>query len=188
MTTLPPARSRTRNRSPAEATRSLTPEIRRVLGPSPLTRLERQDDYEAFLERVADAVGPTDIVEWIWVKDIVDLTWEVNRARRAQAVLLTLARLSAAEAILYTASPRAHQLSLMSDPVPTQAHNAITEQEAAKAALDSAIERLKLGEHAVEGYAYSLRMDEIERLQRLADNASVRRTPFSAKSSGAGRM
>src|SRR3954447_26489571 len=41
--------------------------------------------YDEFLARAREAIGPTDIVEHIWVKDIVDLVWEIGRWRRLRA-------------------------------------------------------------------------------------------------------
>jgi hypothetical protein len=38
--------------------------------------------YDEFLARARQAIGPNDIVEHIWVKDIVDLVWEIARWRR----------------------------------------------------------------------------------------------------------
>lgn len=38
--------------------------------------------YDALLSRVAAAVSPNDVVDWLYVKDIVDFTWEIERLRR----------------------------------------------------------------------------------------------------------
>ena len=75
-------------------------ETRALLGPAPITHLEDGDAYERVLSKMAEAVAPTDFVEWTWLKDIVDLVWEAARARRAKAVRLALARRTAIEDIL----------------------------------------------------------------------------------------
>jgi len=36
-------------------------------------------------------LAPADVVERLWVKDIVDLQWDIDRARRAKAVAISLA-------------------------------------------------------------------------------------------------
>ena len=172
----PPARPRTRRAEPEGGPSALSPAIRRVLGPSPLTHLEKQDDYEEFLQRVAAAIAPADIVEWIWVKDIVDLTWEVNRARRAQAVVVALARREAVTKVLYAIAGTASGFSSpFDDLVPGQVSRIIVGDEGADAILDSSMRRLNIAEHTVEDVAYTLRLQDIERLQRIADNASARR-------------
>ena len=79
---------------------SIPAETRALLGPAPITHLEDGDAYERVLSKMAEAVAPTDFVEWTWLKDIVDLVWEAARARRAKAVRLALARRAAIEIIL----------------------------------------------------------------------------------------
>ena len=39
-------------------------------------------------DRVFDAIGPTDFIEEIWVRDLVDVTWGMLRWRRVLAALL----------------------------------------------------------------------------------------------------
>ncbi len=48
----------------------------------PVLKQEKLSDYEALLTHVADHVKPQDIIEKIWLKDTVDLTWECIRWRR----------------------------------------------------------------------------------------------------------
>ena len=77
---------------PATTTRVIPAHIRELLGPSPLTSLEDAAAYERILAQVAQAVSPKDVMEWVWVKELVDLGWEAGRARRAIAVCIALAR------------------------------------------------------------------------------------------------
>jgi hypothetical protein len=44
--------------------------------------------YDDLLARVSGAIKPADIIEEIWIRDIVALTWEALRLRRARAALL----------------------------------------------------------------------------------------------------
>jgi hypothetical protein len=57
-------------------------EIRNVLGKPPLLANEDQNEYHYLLGELANEVRPSDIIEWLWVKDIADLTWEILRYRR----------------------------------------------------------------------------------------------------------
>jgi hypothetical protein len=86
--------------SPPEKTPIIPLDIRELLGPPPIASLENGEAYERILSSMAEAVAPKDFVEWTWLKDIVDLTWEAGRARRAKAVRLVLARRTAIEQIL----------------------------------------------------------------------------------------
>ena len=62
-----------------------------VLAAPPLIRGEEASSYDALLGRVSGTVRPADVFEEIWVRDIVDLVWEVVRLRRQKAGLMTSA-------------------------------------------------------------------------------------------------
>src|SRR6476659_5563834 len=60
-----------------------------IFGPPPLLDGESQEVYDTLLARVTGTVNPKDIIEEIWVHDIVDLVWEVLRLRRLKVALLS---------------------------------------------------------------------------------------------------
>jgi hypothetical protein len=60
-------------------------EIRDVLGEPPLLATEDPNQYDALLTELAREVRPSDFIEWLWVKDIADLTWDIIRYRRIKA-------------------------------------------------------------------------------------------------------
>ena len=76
--------------------------VMRVLAQRPLVAGETVADYDDLFGRVAAAVAPADAIEWIWVKDVVDLVWEARRLRRMRDAVLTTARL---EALAHRLSP-----------------------------------------------------------------------------------
>jgi len=59
--------------------------VEELLSKRPLIPGEDPTLYDALLARVREAVRPFDIIEHIWVKDIVDLVWEMQRWRRLRA-------------------------------------------------------------------------------------------------------
>lgn len=61
-------------------------------GPVPLLPGEDPVGYDGLLARVASATRPKDIIEEIWVQEIVALSWEVFRLRRMKAAFLTARR------------------------------------------------------------------------------------------------
>ena len=65
-----------------------TSTLHRLFGPPPLIAGERADDYNKLLDRISRDVKPTDTIEEIWVRDVVDLTWETFRLRRLKVRLL----------------------------------------------------------------------------------------------------
>ncbi len=60
-----------------------------IFGPPPLLDGESQEVYDALLARVTGTVNPKDIIEEIWVHDVVDLVWEILRLRRLKVALLS---------------------------------------------------------------------------------------------------
>jgi hypothetical protein len=54
------------------------------------------------LDRFAESVAPTNIIEWLWLKDIVDLCWEIARLRRYRAQQIENARCDQNASIEYT--------------------------------------------------------------------------------------
>jgi len=70
----------------------IPPEIASLLTPpSPLPD-EDPDAYMRLLAAVGVSVEPRDTIEWLWVKDVVDLLWEAQRLRRLRTALLRTAR------------------------------------------------------------------------------------------------
>jgi hypothetical protein len=57
-------------------------------GAPALLSSEDSEIYRKYLLMVAQAVRPADIIEWLWLKDIVDYTWEVRRLRRIKSQLI----------------------------------------------------------------------------------------------------
>lgn len=69
----------------AEASTKIRPVTKlSIFGAPPLVPGEDSAGYDQLLERVSGAVKPGDILEEIWVRDLVDNTWEILRLRRAK--------------------------------------------------------------------------------------------------------
>jgi hypothetical protein len=56
--------------------------------------------YDDLAARIANAVAPATIIEQLWVRDVVDLVWEVVRLRRYKASLLTTRAYLGMDAVL----------------------------------------------------------------------------------------
>ena len=80
--------------------------VRALLGPSWLIEGEDPKRYEEVLGRVGAAVQPTDIIDWLLLKDVVALSWEIQRSRRQRDTLVRMGRLEALMQILREAIPR----------------------------------------------------------------------------------
>jgi hypothetical protein len=59
-----------------------------LAGHRPLFAGEDAAAYDSLLRRVTDVVKPADVLEEIWLEDVVELSWEVARLRRMKAEFL----------------------------------------------------------------------------------------------------
>jgi hypothetical protein len=74
--------------TPLKSIRSVPRDIQALFGDPPLLSTEDPNLYRDMLHRFAEFVDPKNIIEWLWVKDIVDLSWEIARLRRYRALLI----------------------------------------------------------------------------------------------------
>jgi hypothetical protein len=73
-------------------TKSVTPpeELEALFENVPLVGRERREEYDAFFSAIAMAEPPSDAIDWILVKDLVDLSWEIRRERRIKVEIVKL--------------------------------------------------------------------------------------------------
>jgi len=61
---------------------------REVLGPPALIDGEAAENYDTLLAQISYDVRPCDTIKAVWVRDIVDLVWQIRRLRRLEASLV----------------------------------------------------------------------------------------------------
>jgi hypothetical protein len=71
-----------------------------LFGPPPLIEGEDPAAYDELLVRISAGVKPADILEDIWVRDVVDFTWEIFSLRRLRANLMTATGYKGVRAVL----------------------------------------------------------------------------------------
>jgi hypothetical protein len=88
-------------------------------------------------------LGPTDAIERMWVKDIVDLQWDIDRARRAKAAAIPMAERGAlAKAIDSIAAGDADRAMELAGGAKAQAASFLTTRWAAKNPDDASAQEL----------------------------------------------
>ena len=138
-----------------------------IIWPPPLLEGEDTAAYDELLVRISGAVKPADILEEIWVRDVVDLVWEAFRLRRLKANLMTVAAHKGLPEIL--------------EPLIgwTDAHNLAegwaARQRGAIKQVDKLLASAGLTLHAVMAQALSLKLNDIERIDRMIATAEGRR-------------
>ncbi len=150
--------------SPPAPTR--TP-CRALLGPRPLIDGEDGTNYGVILERISADVAPEDFVEEMWVRNVVDLVWESVRLRRLKSHLLHAA---AHEGLARVLTPlldwaSARQLS----------RKWASGDEEAICEVERLLGRAGLTIDAVMAQTLAVRIDDVERIDRMVIIAEVRR-------------
>jgi hypothetical protein len=82
-------------------------------GPPPLIDGENAAAYDELLASGSTALKPTDLIEDIWVREFVDLTWEAFRLNRLKASLMSYkARVSLSKTLNSLLDEGADELAL----------------------------------------------------------------------------
>src|ERR1700722_16281391 len=69
------------------ATATIPRHIRDLFGRPPVLSFEDHDAYECLMSELVVEIEPSGIREWLWVRDLADLNWDILRIRRAIASL-----------------------------------------------------------------------------------------------------
>jgi hypothetical protein len=138
-----------------------------LFGPPPLLKGEDPAKFAKFLNKISTDVKPTDTIEHVWVWDIVVLTWEVMRYRRAIAALHTVNTVRGLESVL----GRLHgEFSLPKLLVQWE----MQDPEAVEY-VESLLKRAGLTMEDVAAQTMSLILGDIERLDGMAMRAQAQR-------------
>lgn len=125
-----------------------------LLGPAPLLKGENLKQYQALLSEIARTVKPADIMEWPWVKDIVDLTWDILRYLRLKANGIQNTGLEAT-CLNYTSTASAlaslHLIEQMQASAELRRNNALNEIELRRWNLGQALRQAS--DHVIEAQA-----------------------------------
>jgi hypothetical protein len=158
-----------KSRSPQLPAPAVTPPAphRALFGPPPLFEGEDAAAYDALLERVAGAVAPADVLEEIWVRDVVDLAWEALRLRRLKASLMTAASHEGLESVLTPLLGFAAAREL--------AVQWVGRERGIVKRVDKLLAGAGLTMDAVAAGTLAVRIDDIERIDRMIMMAEARR-------------
>jgi hypothetical protein len=153
------------------ATAAIPSHIRELFGAPPLLRTESSDAYDTLWSALAVQFDPREIMEWAWVRDLADLTWDIGRIRRVLTSMLNISFKSGLQGTLRAVIPFVATLP-REDEVLAESWYDVS---AGKGKVASTLARYGLSADAAEGEAFARRLDEIERMQRLIISAESRR-------------
>jgi|SRR3954469_23694651 hypothetical protein len=136
-------------------------------GSLPLLEGEDPAGYDALLARVSDAIRPTDILEEIWIQEIVALAWEAFRLRRARAAWLTATR--------STGISNALRLVCSSDERDRLNGGYLRGDAAAMAAIDQRLVAAGVTPDIITARTIVSQWDLLERIDRMITTTELRR-------------
>lgn len=130
---------------------------------------ESEAEYSAFAERVISSVNPADVIEEILVRDVVDLTWEIQRLRLAKSGLL---RVHAGKSVKPVLDAIGHSHPIARE---TLSQRWAAANESARKEVEMALAAAGLSIADVTAKTMEIKLDEFERLDRMLASAEARR-------------
>ncbi|GEP07718.1 HNH endonuclease [Methylobacterium oxalidis] len=150
---------------PLEIASLLTP-------PSPLPD-EEPDAYGRLLTAVGVSVEPRDTIEWLWVKDVVDLLWEAQRLRRLRTAMLRTARRRGLSDLLDAyREPAGDTFGYDRSEL---VHGWSSGEPEAVREVAALLAKHGLTDEAISAQALSSKLDDLDRIERMIANADGRR-------------
>ncbi len=137
-----------------------------IFGPALLLEGEDEAGYNRFLAEVSGAVKPADIFEEFWVRDVVDLTWEIFRYRRLKAELINSSRSTGVQRLLG---------SLGNFPASDTAQGWAAGDPTATKEVSEQLESAGWDMDTVLAQTLAAKLDEVERIDSLIRSAELRR-------------
>jgi hypothetical protein len=134
------------------------------LPPPALLNGEDAAGYDRLAARITAAVAPENVIEEIWVRDVVDLVWDVVRLRRIKAGLFTIGARDGMAAIL-------HGLGAWN----VKPQDWAARKPAAIAAINAQLSAAGLDMNDVATSTFAARICEFERIERMLAAAEARR-------------
>jgi hypothetical protein len=140
-----------------------------------LLTTESQDEFASLCEELEQEIQPNGVIERTYVQDIAYLIWDIRRLRRSKTAIINTALFAALRGIL-------EQLQIRpATPAPSRREQVEAlgrgwfDNEKAKTQVATLLRKFGLDESAIEGEAFRLCAEDIERLDRTLTFAEARR-------------
>ena len=165
------------NSAQESVTRLVPTDILELLGDPPLVRGEEPEDYDRLFNQLAATIDPQDFVDWIYTKDILDLVWEIKRWRIIKSAFFDNELMRSGSRLVgelleddtggyvFDAENKAKQLVVGSN---------IGDPESQRK-LNQLLVTNGLSQQAILSHALILKLNDIERLEKLIASAEKRR-------------
>ncbi|NVO16253.1 MAG: hypothetical protein HXX10_19650 [Rhodoplanes sp.] len=131
--------------------------------------------YEDLLSRVGAAVGADDIIDWVLVKDIVNIIWEIQRFRRAQASTIKIGCRQAMEETLAHCLPYERSWAGIKDEARLLAQRWFGGDKEATQKVESVLAGAGLSMADITSQAMTCRAVELDRIADQIERCETRR-------------
>jgi hypothetical protein len=162
---------------PPLASRLIPTELIELLGNPPVLITESRGAYDRLQAQLAVEWKPRNVSEWMFVRDIADISWEIRRHRQAIAGVFAVSFRKALEDIFINVLPRESRIiDIKLQEQAARLANAWFEGPAEQRKVKLELAKYGLDAEAVIAQVYIVRADKLEILHRLLSFAELRRT------------
>jgi hypothetical protein len=126
---------------------------------------EDRQGYDELLAQVSRALAPRNVMEDVWIRDVVDLVWDIFRLRRIKANLL---RVRARNAIREVISPLVRDSWDLADKWSARDANAVS-------LVEAALKRAGMSMDTVMAATLREEIDHVAQIEAMIAHAEVRR-------------
>jgi len=151
--------------------------IMSLLQQRPLIWGEAATDYDALFTALLEEIEPVTCLQWLHVKNLSDLAWEIHRYRRLKAKIINLARVDAVESLLKPIAvgrPDTLQAYEREADVKRVAHNLEFGNEAERSAAHQTLINFGFKLDDVTTQSMVMTLPEVMQLDRLIASAEGR--------------
>jgi hypothetical protein len=138
---------------------------------------ENRHDFETIRQMMVDEIQPETNIEWLWLLDLVELSWEILRYRRLKQRILELFRESAIASLLQRIDGAGMPPELLGVVRLRSQRNAAdwSEDDSAAAEIQARLERNGYNAVAVNAEVHTLASKEFATFDNLMHAAQQRR-------------
>jgi hypothetical protein len=139
-----------------------------ILGPVPLLPDEDRAAYDQLTDRFYEHVQPKDLIEELWLRDVVDLVWQGQRLRRLKANLRIAAIATGVESVI-------RKLSAFDFDADRLVENWLQGYPNARKETAQLMKRAGYNDGVIEAEAFIARFADFDNLERMITQTDSRR-------------
>jgi hypothetical protein len=154
-------------------------DIAQIFGDPPVLITENREAYDQLMSELALEWKPRNFTEWMFVRDIADITWEIFRHRRAIANVFAISFKKGLARVFDNLLPNGVLLVLnRSDEIEAMANDWFDGPNK-QTKVKSELAKYGLSPEAIVAECYSINRETLDKLHRLQELAERRRTAIT---------